>query len=236
MQVASGRRVPDRILSRKALLEARDDGRILIEPFDQRYVKGCSVDVRLGDFYFEEQPAHEGQILNPWDPDSVREMWGWARQAKPWTRVPFKNIRKDAPVIVMPPKSIMLGHTMEFIGSLDPEITFMVKARSSTGRVRIRICSCAGWGDQGYANRITLELANDTNRSVVLVPGRRIGQIVFLPTTALDESELYYKSGKYQKGSPAGKSYEELCAAWDPEEMLPKQHLDFEVLESAQEP
>lgn len=259
--------VPDRVLSRPAILEARKRGQVLIEPFDDRCVKRGSVDVRLGDWYYAEQCAPTGlsddyvsqrdwwqhervptskpykrledgrtvnmvltkSILNPYDERSVRAMWGKPQQAKP-LGFPLPGIPDGTPVIVIPPGGVFLGHTHEFIGSLSGEITFMVKARSSIGRNRVRIAACAGWGDQGYANRIALELANESQyRHVVLVPGRRVGQIVFIPTTPLPAEEMYFTDGKYQSGSRAGKGFEELLAGWSPEEMLPKMHLDYEV-------
>jgi dCTP deaminase len=267
-----------RVLSRPAILDAISRGEILCEPFDDRCVKGCSIDVRLGEWYYQERcPAFADPnsslygmtfqrddraawqshalpvsnterpniscvpLLNPYDKASVEHMWG-----KPWKAQPLgydlPGIKSTTPVIIMPPKSVFLGHTMEFIGSLSPSLTFMVKARSSTGRNRIRICACAGWGDQGYANRITLELANDSEaHHVILVPGRRIGQIVFIPTTPLPEEQLYFNNGKYstqqmsrdaaQVISTQRLTYEEMEANWKPEEMLPRNYLDWELSE-----
>ena len=56
-----------------------------------------------------------------------------------------------------------------------------MKARNSIGRSLLNVCSCAGQGDVGYYNRWTMELYNQDNkvRSIVLVVGRRIAQIVF---------------------------------------------------------
>lgn len=258
--------VPDRVFSRPAILKAREYGQILIEPFVDRCVKGSSVDVCLGDWYYAESNPNFLQsirfaseveasatlvglrrrhgifpesikqyvtapMLNPFDHKSVAAMWGQPRRAQP-LEYSLPGIPDGTPVIVIPPGGAFLGHTHEFIGSLHEEVTFMVKARSSVGRNRIRICACAGWGDQGYASRITLELCNDSQyRHVILVPGRRIGQVVFIPTTPLPTEELYFKSGKYQAQSPIGKSFDELLKDWSPEAMLPKQHLDFEVLD-----
>lgn len=260
------RLVPDRVLSRPAIIEALKDSQILLTPMDERCIKGSSVDVRLGDWYYAEQDTkhrfslrwetelkgscslvglkvHEPIVkftgvdmpkqyesvpmLNPYDPASVKSMWGEPKQAQPLD-YDLPGIPKGTPVIVMPPKSVFLAHTHEFIGSLHPEITFMVKARSSIGRNRVRICACAGWGDQGYASRITLELANDSEyRHVVLVPGRRIGQVVFIPTTPLPVEEMY--KGKYQPKDSFGKSFAELLADWKPENMLPRMHEDWEL-------
>ncbi len=255
-------RVPDRVLAGPAIIAARKANQLLIEPFDERCINGSSVDVRLGHWYYEEQPApKEGYyslstikanaalvarpssapqsvvpnqvwavpVLNPWDPLSVSARWGQPKMASPLDE-DLPGIPKGTPVIMMPPKSVMLAHTHEFIGSLDPELTFMVKTRSSVGRNFIRTASCAGWGDQGYAWRITLELANDSrDRWAILVPGRRVTQIVFLPTTELPPEALYFMKGKYQQQNPIGKTFDELEWMWKPTDMLPKQHFDFEL-------
>lgn len=262
--------IPDRVLSRPAILEARTQGQILIEPFEDRCVKGGSVDVRLGEWYFEEQrPGKRGAsdweymsqrdwwqhyslpaskpyqgdrtdpstslrvstlpMLNPYDEKSVSSMWGSPKQAKAFD-FDLPGIKAGTPVIVIPPGGAFLGHTMEFIGSLHPEVTFMVKTRSSVGRNRIRLCACAGWGDQGFASRVVLEISNDSQfRNTILVPGRRVGQIVFIPTTPLAQGDMYFSKGKYQTSSSAGKTYDQLVAEWKPEMMLPKQWLDWEV-------
>lgn len=254
--------VPDRVLSRVDILTARDLQQVLIEPFDDRCVKGSSVDVRLGDTYYVEQETRSvvvwdeqtdvlsthlpelehgwmdarrfpaKPILNPFDEKSVKAMWGEPKKAEPLL-FNLPGIPAGTPVIVVPPGANLRCHTHEFIGSMHPELTFMVKARSSTGRNCVRICACAGWGDQGYANRITLEVVNDSQyRSVILKPGMRIGQIVFIPTTPLSQGEMYFKGGKYQKDSPAGKSFDALLSAWQPDEMLPKMYLDWDLTEA----
>jgi hypothetical protein len=67
----------------------------------------------------------------------------------------------------------------------------MMKARSTWGRNFITVCKCAGWGDVGYVNRWTMEIANSSrNKHIPLVVGRRIAQIVFFEVEPILDQSL----------------------------------------------
>lgn len=237
------------ILARPAIIEARQQGRILIEPFDARNVGTNSYDVTLGPWYWPEHrpvstgfltgnppkevyedPAEDG-VLNPYDPEESVRMWGkTAQMAVPLDRE-MPGIPAGTPIIMLRPGQNMLASTLEFIGGLDDRITTMVKARSSVGRNQVTVCRCAGLGDVGFCWRYTLELTNAGTRTIVLVPGRRIAQVVFFESTGLAGfSPAYHATGKYQPGIvKPGTSLADLEARWSPTDMLPKQWLDREV-------
>jgi len=217
------------VLAKPAILEAHQKGEIFISPFDERQVNNCSYDVRLGEFFYLEQPTAKGLgVLNPYDRASVEAMWGqhWQAPESPDDAI---GVPKGTRFMRIPPGGIALCHTEEFIGGVDNTITTMIKARSSVGRSFVQIAACAGWGDIGYAQRWTLEIKNNSqHRTVILIPGRRIGQIVFMRTTGISEQDLYFQQGKYQHSDVRGKTHAELVAAWKPEMMLPKKYLDRE--------
>ena len=219
---------PAPVLAKPAILAAYQRGDLFISPFNERQVKNSSYDVRLGEWYYEEQHALPASLLNPYDQASVAEMWGTVRKAQPSDR-DLPGIPKGTPYIRLAPGSFTLCHTEEFIGTTDLVHTTMIKARSSTGRSGVQICACAGWGDVGFAQRWTLEIKNNTKRHVILIPGRRIGQIIFIPTTGIDPQDAYFQGGKYQGSDVKGKTHEQLLAEWKPEMMLPKAYLDYEV-------
>ena len=128
-------------------------------------------------------------------------------------RTKFKNIDLDDLVFELMPGETVLGHTEEYIGGVEG-VTTMIKTRSSLGRNNIGICKCAGWGDTGFTSRWTLEITNfSKHRSVLLVCGRRVGQIVFMATGPV--SSTY--SGKYQDSDKK---------EWEPSAMLPRLDLD----------
>lgn len=221
------------VLAKPAILHAISEGKILVSPFDERQVGNCSYDVRLGEFYYPEQQGFSHSLINPYDPTSVTQMWGRAHRASV-DEQGIPGIPPGTKFIRIPPGGNILAHTEEFIGSVDSNLTTMMMGRSSIGRSFIQI-ECAGWGDIGFAQRWTLEITNlSKHRHAVLVCGRRIGQIVFLRTTGIeDDGDRYFNRGKYQTSDLKGLSHEELLETWDPSMMLPKAYDDWDVMKES---
>jgi dCTP deaminase len=219
-------------LSDKKILEAMNEGSIVIEPFDRRNLATSSYDVTLGEYFFVEQrPPHFETVYNIYDKKHVEQVWGTKPlRAEPAKKLfekykfDFNGISPNEPVILLAPGETVLGHTQEFIGGRN-HITTMMKARSSLGRSFIEVCKCAGWGDVGYINRWTMEITNNsTHYYIPLVVGRRIAQIVFFETGPILEND-YAKSGKYQSEGSVAK----LKKSWKPEMMLPRLYLDRDI-------
>ncbi len=220
------------ILAKPAILRARDRGDITIEPFDIRHVSNTTVDVTLGEWYWEETPAYLSDqqfLVNPYDETHSARMWGKeAKRAEAISERP--GIPDGTRVIILRPGMNILAPTEQFIGANDLKLTTKMFARSSLGRNQITVCRCAGAGDIGYADRWTMEITNNGNRPFMLVCGRRIAQIMFMESTGLEDSQdSYHVKGKYQTGSLRGLTHAELLARWKPENMLPKMWKDWEV-------
>lgn len=206
-------------------------GNIVIDPFDLRQLKSGSYDIRLGEYYYTEQPNFNLQVVNPWCQESLESMWGPLQNARPAHEVFDRHeraklkLRADDKIIILNPHETILAHTVEFIGGRNCVISSM-HARSSIGRVTIEICKCAGWGDHGYINRWTMEITNNSQfNRMILIVGMRVGQIVFDETKVPKQN--YADFGKYQ----SGKDLEEVKAKWQPSDMLPKLWLDWELSE-----
>ena len=233
------------LLSRPRILDFLGAGDIKIDPFDLRNLGTTQYDVTLGvNFYREVPPNGRGlptvaggsvPVYNPFDKAVVLSNWSLQKATHHSTILekcgwvqPLKNVGLDERVIMIRPGETILAHTNEFIGSDCNHITTMMKARSSIGRNFLEVCKCAGMGDIGYCNRWTLEITNNSQHyALPLVVGRRIGQLIFFETTPLGpEDKGYPQAGKYQ----ATADFEEMKANWTPEDMLPKQWLDREVL------
>lgn len=219
-------------LSDKKILEQKEKGDIVIEPFKRANLATSSYDVTLGEWYFREQkPKNFFGVYNIYNQSHTEKVWGTepfrAERASETIKLPpedLEGIGADDKIIVLEPGETILAHTEEFIGGRN-HITTMMKARSSLGRNFIEVCKCAGWGDVGYTNRWTMEITNNSRHyAIPLVVGRRIAQIIFFETGPILESD-YTKAGKYQKGG----SLAELKAAWEPQSMLPKLHKDRDI-------
>ena len=213
-----------------------NSGNIVVRPFDPGAVNGASVDVRLGEWCYRiASPVNVGErVFNPFDEEAVSAYFCLDR-AEPLDRaaaapqVPgnvrrellrLRNIPPDRPVVLLAPGERILGHTEEFVGIYDG--VSEMRARSTWGRCGITVALCAGWGDSGYVNRWTMEIANNNPSWVPLLVGERIAQIVFHTTG--DVSHRYGRGGKYQ----TGEDVEAIVDSWAPEQMLPRAYADLE--------
>jgi len=219
------------LLSDKAILRYKDEGTIVIEPFNVDNLSTSSYDVTLGNYYYRESSPEPGKgLYNPYSKSEVGRIWGQPLEAekvshwKARTGLTLENIGDENYIIWISPGETILAHTNEFIGGRNT-VTTMMKARSSMGRNFIEVCKCAGWGDVGYVNRWTMEITNNSRYySIPLVVGRRIAQIVFFDTEGIIDKS-YELSGKYQSSS----DLRIVMDNWKPENMLPRMYMDREI-------
>jgi dCTP deaminase len=213
------------VYSDTALRSAITAGQIVCFPLDPNCIKGSSIDVRLGRWYYQTDRISPGSIYNPRDEVAVQRYFR-LNEARTHQQVcaelgisPFPNIKPDQLIIVLDPGERILAHTHEFIGIKPPGTTEM-RARSSTGRNGIVVCMCAGWGDPGYINRWTMEILNINDCRVVLCVYDRVAQIIFHETPPVGTH--YGAGGKYQSGG----DLPEIVRSWTPALMLPRAHSD----------
>lgn len=220
------------VFSDMEIKEALRLGHIICDPTPER-INGSSIDVTLGYNFYHAGGNDSGDgLFNPFSKEDVTRYFGDPMIAKPWGEVREKiatravrsiekleGINPEHPVIALRPNERILAHTHEFIGILPPGTTSM-QARSTTGRMGISACYCAGWGDPGYVNRWTMEIHNlNESEHVVLPVGFPIAQLVFSSTGPI-EKEYALASGNYQQ-LPSS-NIAAIKAAWTPEQMLPK--------------
>ena len=220
------------LLSRDAILRHRDQGTIIIDPFDPRKLKTTSYDVSLGEWFWREHhPEGAHTIHNIYDEASTNRIWGGPYRADKVgvtakrLNLNFKNIAPSDKIILLRPGETILAHTQEFIGGRHNAVCKMY-ARSSLGRNFIEVCKDAGWGDVGYFNRWTMEVTNNSQHfTIPLVVGRRIAQMVFYEVEPLKNTDYVKEKGKYQLSATLA----ELKKSWHPRMMLPRMHLDWEI-------
>jgi dCTP deaminase len=205
------------VLSDQTIFQELLKGNIIIHPFNPSNVSNSSYDVTLGQYYYTEEIIDH--TINPWNEEHTKKVWKGPNEALKLRHDTLINgYNVDDEVIIIPPSATILAHTNEFIGGKH-NITSMMKARSSIGRMNLTICNCAGWGDIGYYNRYTMEITNKSKtNSIGLIVGKRIGQIIFFRT---DECTKTY-NGKYQNED----NLISLINQWVPSMMLPRLFLD----------
>jgi dCTP deaminase len=219
--------IQDMVYSDRQIKQALADGHIVIHPLVENFIRGSSVDVTLGEWFYTTEQMDNRDTYNPFDQDDVERYFNGPLKAlahEDWCakygRRLFRGIPSEQPIIVLRPGERILAHTHEFIGIHPPGTTEM-KSRSSWGRNGIAACFDAGWGDPGYINRWTMEIYNlNQKESVPLPVGERIAQIIFHHTGDVEHS--YGDGGKYQKGT----DIEALKRTWSPESMLPRAFKD----------
>ncbi len=186
------------LLSDKRIVEERENGNIVIEPFDRRHLGTNSYDCRLGEWYFQGNANVEVMHLD--NPEEIRGYWGEPRKA-------------HGGKIAIRPGTTILAHTQEVIGGHNGYLAKMY-SRSTVARSGLSVCRCAGVGDVGYINRWTMEISNHT-QTVIWVPVNfRICQLTF---EYVGETLKEYH-GNY--GKPGND--------WTPQDMLPKPHFDWD--------
>ncbi len=160
------------ILSDKTIKEMLADGRLVIEPIDEKSVQPASVDCRLGDhFLLVEENQMDIITLE--------------------SEIKYREITNES--ITIPPHSFLLATTQEYI-EVPNDLTAFVEGRSSIGRIGLFIQN-AGWVDPGFKGRITLELYNAGSLPIKLQAGKRICQLVFCK---MDQAAQNPYKGKYQ--------------------------------------
>ena len=160
------------ILSGKEILKQIKAGRIVIDPFDEKFINPNSYNLRL----HNELLVYTDEILDMKKPHNT------------------KSILIPDDGLVLQPGTLYLGRTHEktFTESYVP----MLEGRSSVGRLGLFIHVTAGFGDIGFSGFWTLEI--QCVLPVKIYPMVEICQIYY---HSLDGDFECYNSGKYQNNN-----------------------------------
>ncbi len=212
-------------------------------------INGSSIDVTLGYNFYTAGKHKQSRLFNPFDQQSTFRQFATDEDGDGFLQAkPFKDVRdkledeglldteilreyfqtdsletipEDHPIILLRPNERILAHTHEFIDIRPPGTTSM-QARSTTGRIGVSACYCAGWGDPGYIDRWTMEIHNLNESDYVPLPaGWRIAQIVMSQTGPVG-TEYSQASGNYQAQS--SDDLIRVKQAWRPHHMIPRAH------------
>ena len=183
------------ILSDRSILEAINDGRIIIEPFDKECLQPSSVDLHLDHRFLVFKNHTLGHI------DVRKDLSNLTQEVSSSDDDPF----------MLHPGEFVLGSTSERV-AVPEDLVARLEGKSSLGRLGLLIHSTAGDVDAGWDGQLTLELSNVSNLPITLYPGMKIGQISFVQMTTPAErpygaSELGSKY-KGQEGPKASRYWE----------------------------
>jgi dCTP deaminase len=178
------------ILGSEEIRRAMQAGLIICEPTPDR-IEGSHIDVRLGE--------------NIWRLSTSRPLN--LKTQKPADVFQLMN----GPLVVFPARSFSLAHTEEFIGTVPgSRLVPILHTRSTLARWGLSVHLSAGWGDEGYVSRWTLEITNPHDVDVTLPAGSRVGCIVFQRIDG--PAEPYSIGTRYNMDRQQ----------WKPEHMLPR--------------
>jgi dCTP deaminase len=171
------------ILSDVSIKAALADGRIIIDPLDERSIQPSSVDLHV-DRYFRVFRNDTTPYIDPKEPQ--------------------ENLTELVEVVeggafILHPGEFVLGSTYERV-ALPDDLVARLEGKSSLGRLGLLIHSTAGFVDAGWDGHLTLELSNVANLPIAIYPGMKIGQISFLQMTTPAAAPYGSKStgSKYQ--------------------------------------
>lgn len=143
-------------------------------------VNTASLDLRLGRKILMEAAPPPGYIID------------YRRRYK----LTVKEIELPDSGIVIYPGQFFLAHTIEVCFFPD-DLAALFRTKSSMGRIGLEHMD-AGWVDPGFHGSLTLEFKNLTQFHPILIrPGDRIGQLVFMRGDSVDPNHSYRRVGNY---------------------------------------
>lgn len=182
------------LISDRDIRKELNEGRIVLEPFDESMIQPASVDVRI-DRFFRLFDNHKYAHIDP------------SKNQSELTHL--VEVDPNEPFILHPGEFV-LGATYEKV-TLPADIAARLEGKSSLGRLGLLTHSTAGFIDPGFSGHVTLELSNMATLPIMLWPGSKVGQLCFFRLTS--ETEHPYGSGAYgnryqgQRGPTASRSY-----------------------------
>ena len=180
------------ILGSEAIRAALADGAIVCDPAPAR-VEGAHLDVRLGRHFWVFGRSTSAVFLDTAAPED-NYVVDWADD-----------------VFLVPPRGFILAHTEEFIGTAPGSgLLPTLHTRSTLARWGLGCHPSAGWGDEGYISRWTLEIINPHPIAVAIPVGARVGCIAF---QRVEGAATPYQPGTRYNATPA---------EWTPQAMLPR--------------
>ena len=165
------------ILSDRDILNRMKKSEIVINPVpSQEQVQPASIDLRLGSEYYA--PIDENKSID------IKN-----------NELKYQEIKGNC--LVLPPGEFILGTTQEWV-EIPDDLCAKVEGRSSVGRLGVGVHVTAGFIDPGFKGKITLELTNVGNNTIMLYKNMRIAQLCFMQLSSLPKRVYGQCDNKYQ--------------------------------------
>jgi len=170
-------------LSDRDIRKAVQEGKIIIDPFDEDQLHVASYDVRLGN-EFEVTERHNIDVVDP------------VKKKYPKTR---KIIIEEGGKLILHPGENVLGKQIEFIGC-DLEHLILLSGKSSLARIGLVVHNTAMLFNPGHKFHPTFELVNTNNVPIILRPNMEIAQLLFARLSSPAEKS-YEDVGRYDNAN-----------------------------------
>jgi deoxycytidine triphosphate deaminase len=212
---------------------------VFIAPFREEQLQSTGYDIRLGPNFYRHNPQCSLKYFNPNNGKHITEYWGANNDVKQnygAEKAMLMETKEQAElygakigdqIILIEPGELILGHTIEFIGSKN-NVKPNINARSSSARCGVSICKCSFNGESGFIGIWALEIENHSEVTLALNVGECFGQITFHETGPIDNP---YR-GSYQDTN----DFETLQEIWTPKDILPslgKKYLTQEFIDAS---
>lgn len=161
-----------------------------MENCDPSCINAASLDLRLGDTILVEN----GRDFT----DGVGKLHQVDYRKR--DKLQMSEFKLDEGGIFIHPGMFFLAHTVEVCNFPD-DMAALFRIKSSMGRIGLEHLD-AGWVDPGFHGALTLEFKNMTeNHTILLRPGDKIGQLVFIRGNPVPAELSYRAKGNYNGAS-----------------------------------
>jgi len=153
------------VLSGEQIREYLRQGRIVIEPFDEKLIGPSQVDLRLGSKF---RVFKQTKAVDPFDKKSIDKN--------------TELVDTKGKPFVLKPRQLALGITLEKV-AVPNDLVGAIEGRSSVARMGVFIHISSGHVNPGSGSKkpfpVTLEILNMNPAPVKLYPRMRICQLLF---------------------------------------------------------
>lgn len=162
------------MLSGNEILKQNAKGNIIIEPFDKKRLNPNSYNITLAN----KLKVYTCEVL-----DCKKDN-------------PFKELIIPEEGLILQPGELYIGSTNEYTETYG--FVPNIDGRSSIGRLGISVHVTAGFGDNGFKGKWTLEIT--VTKPIIVYPNMEIGQLYY---EVIDGEPAEEYHGRYQNQSEA---------------------------------